>query len=310
MICPFNPANLKSASYEMAIGGEVLYWDKEGKKQHFPDLSDGQEIIFLRNSITYVSVLAKFRLPNYIALRFNLQIEHVHRGLLLGTGPLINPGFNGRLMIPIHNLTDNDYRVKKGDPLIGVEFTKISDNVSWSNTDRPELARQGEYKENQKKKDDKGFFDYLNDYLPSGVGTVRSSLSSTLSAADNYVKKIQKWTTGIGFGAILVLLGLFAGTWNLISDANKYVADSTKSFRQENERVVSEFENNFSKLKATIEVLRKNIEDTIKSFDVKIEDTHAAVNKEREDDLKRLQQLLETIDTRITRIEDQMKKTK
>jgi hypothetical protein len=65
-------------------------------------------------------------LPNYIALRFNLRITHVHRGLLLGTGPLVDPGFQGRLLIPVHNLTDSDYPMDTNMALIWIEFTKTT----------------------------------------------------------------------------------------------------------------------------------------------------------------------------------------
>jgi hypothetical protein len=73
-----------------------------------------------------VQVEPLFRLPDYIALRFNLKITHVHRGILLGTGPLIDPGFEGRLLIPLHNLTTNEYSLECGEGLIWIEFTKTS----------------------------------------------------------------------------------------------------------------------------------------------------------------------------------------
>jgi hypothetical protein len=80
------------------------------------------------NPITFVQVEPEFRLPNYIALRFNLRITHVHRGLLLGTGPLVDPGFRGKLLIPMHNLTASDYELATKEALIWIEFTKTTYN--------------------------------------------------------------------------------------------------------------------------------------------------------------------------------------
>ena len=65
-------------------------------------------------------------MPRYIAARFNLRIKHVHRGLLVGTGPLVDPGFRGPLLIPLHNLTVDPYRMRGDEGLIWVEFTKTS----------------------------------------------------------------------------------------------------------------------------------------------------------------------------------------
>ena len=131
MIFPFDPAMLGPASYEMVLGGEYLYWNEDGNECSRKELANGEKLVLRKNSITYVSVRETFRLPDYIAIRFNLRVKHVHRGLLLGTGPLVDPGFHGNLMIPIHNLTDNDYTITSGVDLISTEFTKISTNVLW-----------------------------------------------------------------------------------------------------------------------------------------------------------------------------------
>ncbi len=50
----------------------------------------------------------------------------MHRGLLVGTGPLVDPGFRGKLLIPLHNLTLDAYEIRGDEGLIWVEFTKTS----------------------------------------------------------------------------------------------------------------------------------------------------------------------------------------
>ncbi|MFH7321637.1 dCTP deaminase domain-containing protein, partial [Desulfurivibrio sp. D14AmB] len=130
VIFPFSEKQLKSASYEVNVGNEYIRWtrNKDGKviKDHKCNLEQHDKIPLVRNSITFIDVDATFLIPFYIALRFNLSITHVHRGLLLGTGPLIDPGFCGKIMIPIHNLTNNNYYLRPGSPLIAVEFTKLT----------------------------------------------------------------------------------------------------------------------------------------------------------------------------------------
>lgn len=90
------------------------------------DVWDSDNIVVQANSIVFVECDLDFRLPDFLALRFNLQIRHVHRGLLLGTGPLIDPGYWGKLCIPLHNLTDKDYSIPRSEGLIWIEFTKTS----------------------------------------------------------------------------------------------------------------------------------------------------------------------------------------
>jgi hypothetical protein len=70
-------------------------------------------------------------MPAYLAGRFNLLIRDVYRGLLVGTGPLVDPGFVGFLSIPVHNFTSNKYILRAGEGFVYFEFTKLS----WSNPD-------------------------------------------------------------------------------------------------------------------------------------------------------------------------------
>ncbi|WGS19240.1 hypothetical protein [Bradyrhizobium sp. ISRA463] len=125
MMWPFAEKQLKSASYEVFIGGEVIWWDGKGRRQT-KIVKRGTPLVLEANSIVFAQVEPIFRLPNYIAIRFNLRITHVHRGLLLGTGPLVDPGFHGKLLIPLHNLTSTDYAIDTNEALIWIEFTKTS----------------------------------------------------------------------------------------------------------------------------------------------------------------------------------------
>ncbi|MCB0339818.1 MAG: hypothetical protein KDD53_09440 [Bdellovibrionales bacterium] len=134
LIAPFHiyggrNSRLKDAAYEGRIG-DVAYQYKSG--ENYPEIVYSRENGALRvpkNSIVFVECDLDFRLPEFIALRFNLQIKHVHRGLLLGTGPLVDPGYWGKLCIPLHNLTDEDYLIERDDGLIWLEFTKTTSNL-------------------------------------------------------------------------------------------------------------------------------------------------------------------------------------
>ncbi len=129
----FDPRWMKPASYEMRFLGELYDWeDVDGRLEKRPrQIGDGECVKLYKNSISYLWTKERLRLPEYVAARFNLRISEVHKGILLGTGPLIDPGFGGRILIPLHNLTDNDYVLRGGDGIIWVEFTKVSKNRYW-----------------------------------------------------------------------------------------------------------------------------------------------------------------------------------
>lgn len=124
LIAPFYENRLKKASYEGRIGDSVYMYDDSNNLSVVPPIDGfieipGSRIVFLKPDVI-------FRLPPYIAVRFNLHIRHVHRGLLLGTGPLVDPGYWGTLCIPIHNLTSRAYKIRLDEPLLWFEFTKTT----------------------------------------------------------------------------------------------------------------------------------------------------------------------------------------
>jgi hypothetical protein len=176
------------------------------------------------NSIVFVQIESKIRLPDYIALRFNLRIKHVHRGLLLGTGPLVDPGFGGDLLIPLHNLTSKKYVIKIDDGIIWIEFTKTSHNKEkWP-------AHVGKFSPIQSHKTDVPFSTYferanqnnpIQSSIPSAVKDARELARSADASAKNV--RTNRLYTSIG---VLALAGLMIGLANL---AIPIVRDATQA---------------------------------------------------------------------------------
>lgn len=120
-----------SASYHMRIGGDILTWDGGGAKTEYAlDKEEDRNknkytsLELKPNSLTFVTTIEKFNLPKDIICRFNLKSKWVHQGLLLGTGPIVDPQLNAHLLIPLHNFSSQTIRMNYGDELISVEFTK------------------------------------------------------------------------------------------------------------------------------------------------------------------------------------------
>ena len=117
---------LDSATYHMRIGGETLTW-KDGIKEEYvlAEEEDRRKNILSKitlrpNSLTFVTTIEKFNLPKDIIARFNLKSKLIHQGLLLGTGPIVDPELRARLLIPLHNFSDNNIELKWGDKIISL----------------------------------------------------------------------------------------------------------------------------------------------------------------------------------------------
>lgn len=165
MVWPYDLARRKAASYAMRVGNNVAYHDPSNPAADpYRRIEDGEIFEIPPNSLVYVRTKERFQLPDYIAARFNLHIDLVHKGLLLGTGPVVDPGFIGHLVVPLHNLTRNTYTMKAGQELIWAEFTKTSMMPAWTDSKgvSTELAPLSDYVAFDKRKSDHEMAWYIN----------------------------------------------------------------------------------------------------------------------------------------------------
>ena len=261
------------------LGRLYDYKMHDGKlKQRCRYIWHGRRMTLFRNSITYLWMEEKLLLPEYIAVRFNLHIRYVHKGILLGTGPLVDPGFFGNLLIPLHNLTDNDYEVTGGDGIIWVEFTK----VSGGSDPKP-------FPEEKYTKTANGYLERAK-VLRRGV---QSAIKGALDSAEKNVieskeiandarKEIQifnKRLGKMGLGAlgigVLAIAATIGGIWytglSLISEAVSRVQNSenqilsTKIVEQNN--TIDKLEIDMEKMKTQLTEVTKSVNELKQQID-------------------------------------------
>lgn len=200
IIDPFDEKKLKGVTYQCTFSGEAHRYDPEIKGMKSIHLSDNEELVLEKNSITYLKIEEKIHVPEYMVLRFNLSVSNAYKGLLLGTGPIIDPGFDGNLFIPLHNLTGNEYVIKKGASLIRIEFTKLSRNPVWKKgkinvlpaiapitKETPPYASFSKSIEDALLDSDKKQF-----YTKGDIISVRSSIPDVIADSANKAKEAQK----------------------------------------------------------------------------------------------------------------------
>lgn len=234
---------LKPATYEIKFEGDIYWWPDEKSfldrwdpsyEEHAFEtklchrkISNDDHFDIPANSIVFVSPKTYFRVPPFLALRFNLHIKLVHRGLLLGTGPLVDPGFAGQLLIPVHNLTSHPVVIKANQGFIWVEITKLS------------KLRQGktvkEFDSNKNARSAKDYFQSANSLNP---------IVSTLHVTTEKLKNLVRWTrTFTAIGAVVFIMSLVSvlwGGWSLIRDTHSSVAEARREGEQSIEAVRKE----------------------------------------------------------------------
>jgi deoxycytidine triphosphate deaminase len=302
LIFPFrdDPGRLKSASYEVCAGGQFIYWDEDGKKIIVPITRHGT-FTLPPNSISFVQIESQFLLPQYIAVRFNLRITHVHRGLLLGTGPLVDPGFHGGLLIPLHNLTSDEYTIRGDEGLIWVEFTKTSHKADHAPVRN---APEDTFDKTEARKNDQlpeYYFDRANRNRPirSSIPVVVADARKLAQGASSAAKRAER-TNRIFVGAgVLAIVGVIVSLFSLFGNVNANVIAA--------HGLIGTVSTNATQASADA---RRALDD-IKDLRMKVEttDTRRSV-----DELARLQTQLdetrakvETLNSEVRRLADEMR---
>lgn len=226
MVYPYDARKRKTASYPLSVGNEIAFWDAT-KPQEKPirEIGPDDQVVIPPNSLIYVRTAERFQLPNYMAVRFNLHIDLVHKGLLLGTGPLVDPGFSGRLMVPLHNLTSNTYMLQVGDDFIWAEFTKTSLVDTWTQDGPTRPKRTGALVDFPTRKVDRSLADYvysaqkghpvlqrglshagLQNAIPDAIERARDKAADAKRSAGKAKRRVTL-LTGVGILGILAAFG-------------------------------------------------------------------------------------------------------
>ena len=158
---------LKPASYdfrldkECIVNGEEVTLGEEGGEEGYLKIPP--------NGIAWVSTYEIVNIPRYLIARFNLRIKWVYKGILLGTGPQVDPGYQGQLHCPLYNLTEKPIRIKYLERFATIDFIKTTDYV------------EGVKEISTGVRDRKTLRDQLNDYW---------DVKSSLLGLDNSLKEV------------------------------------------------------------------------------------------------------------------------
>lgn len=249
---PFDPSKLKPASYEISACGTAYWWSEAaGEEPHTKELSENDTLVIPENGIVFIRPRVKFNVPPYLALRFNLHIRLVHRGLLLGTGPLVDPGFEGHLLIPVHNLTDRPFVLRAADGFIWIEVTKLSPLSS-------NPSGYAQFPRDKVDVDPKKYF-----YRASGGTPIRSSIphvAEDVKKTRDELKTVEQrafWTSSIALvGVIVGVIGLLVGTWSIWRDTYAFVSDARTQIRP---TVSDEVRQNTDDLRGRVKALEDEV---------------------------------------------------
>jgi len=123
MIDPFDERQVQAATYDLRVGAQGA--TTSSKK--LIDIKGNGFILLQPGDFGVITVLEEIRLsPQYVG-RFGLRSKYARKGLIATTGPQIDPGYQGRLIVGITNLTPRPISLPYKDDFVSIEFHRLEE---------------------------------------------------------------------------------------------------------------------------------------------------------------------------------------
>jgi len=228
LICEgFKPENLRPAAYTLRVGPKFV--DSKGRIGKL-DATKKNYFKMQPNSIVYVSTLEKLDLPYYIAARFNLRVKWVYRGILLGTGPQVEPGYRGYLSCPLYNLTDRPIKIEYAQDFATIDFERTTNFCPGAALAQIQEARTIGEEFDKVTLAGQEYLLFKKEYPPLKLLPDHDVISSLYELS----QEVRTWRNiGIGFAVsffalTLTLLSFGTNAFRQASDLAKQVSDLAK----------------------------------------------------------------------------------
>ncbi len=196
VIDPFESNQVQGATYDFRVG-------KQGattSSKKIINIEKNGYLLLKPGDFAIVVVLEKLRLSPQHVGRFGLRSKYARKGLIATTGPQIDPGYDGRLILGLTNLTPKAVSLSYKDHLVSIEFHRLE-----TPSTKP---YSGPYQEKYELgPEDIESIVEAEAMTLSEVLTTLTSLSKNVGALTNDVKTM-KWIIPIIVGLGITVIGI------------------------------------------------------------------------------------------------------
>lgn len=199
-IDPFDENLCQAATYDLRVGDQGA----TTSTKKIVNIKEKGYLLLKPGDFGILTVFETLKLGNQYTARFGLRSKYTRKGLVGTTGPQIDPGYDGRLIIGVTNLTPQNVSLPYKDPFVSVEFHRLESPAT--------KIYCGPYqKKYELGAEEIEFITESEGMALSEVLTTLRSLSANVSALSKQVKNLE-WLipviVGIGITVIGVIVAL------------------------------------------------------------------------------------------------------
>jgi dCTP deaminase len=202
VIAPFAEEQVQAATYDLRVGEQGITTTTKKKV----NIRESGYISLEPGDFCLIVTLEEVKLGPQYAARFGLRSKYARKGVIATTGPQIDPGYHGRLIIGLTNLSPKAVSLPYKDDLISVEFHRLEEATTKPYSGPYQGKMELGIEEIEAITDSEGMA--LSEML-----TTMRSLSKNVGELSSDMKAM-KWVLGIGMGIIAIgvtIIGIIVG---------------------------------------------------------------------------------------------------
>lgn len=128
LIEPYNEKLVQTCSYDLTFGGEYYYYQKkDGNRIKVRSLKSADDKLYIpADAICYVLTEESVKMPNNLTASISLSFGLIKKGVMLAAQPPYDPGYEGKTVALLHNLSDEEVEISKGEHILNIIFNELS----------------------------------------------------------------------------------------------------------------------------------------------------------------------------------------
>lgn len=131
LVCPYDEKNVQTCSYDLTFGGEYYFYrEKDGNRVNIVRLRQGEKLYIPADAICYILTEETVQIPNNLTASISLSFGLIKKGVMLAAQPPYDPGYKGKTVALLHNLSDEEVEISVGEHILNIVFSTLSSPVS------------------------------------------------------------------------------------------------------------------------------------------------------------------------------------
>lgn len=198
-IDPFADTQLQPASYDLRVGEQGI--STSSKK--LVNIKDDGYLLIQPGDFAILTVLEELQFDAQHTGRLGLRSKYARKGLIATTGPQVDTGYSGRLIVGITNLSPTPISLSFKDDLLSLELHRLEEPVTkpYSGPYQKKLGLGAEEIES----------------ITEGTGMAFSEAIATLQSLSQNVASVAvevktlKWSVPLIVGIGVTVIGIIVG---------------------------------------------------------------------------------------------------